>query len=620
MTMQEIMETKQQLLRVFGTRVEQGLRKTEVYDFSLFLEEPMVTFASIIGQNINIKHTVFEDKNRKYTYGVNQKSTLRDWCAVVMLNVLRSMYKVTIPQGLLRSFKSFEMLSFMFFALWDNMIINTVVTTRRASSLKCHTVRMLTVSEVQENRIEFEQCLATQCILMKNLTAKTKNKELMKVNFDSLSIPVLVMPETNDEETSIEVMTEYSMVGTGVEAEVSTYAPQGYLDLLVEYLTAFMQQVPLVCRFTHIKSDLSTRLMYTSLNPKVLGKVWENDNRVNLALSNSKPFTSRGYIQIPDLELPENDVSQTRALNLLRIVDFRIQKKDIAKIKKKSAIAYKDARFALRLLIMNMCPNGQLTDIIYKALRKADIISDGVDIYSYDNPDIQYQRVMEIFDSPDSTSASFDAKCYVALQKLSDNPEKVLEELQPIKIQSLVDVTESFAMADNQLNWLIERATEGVLRIEYRNRGGFTETKHITKSKQIVAEVYGIEWKTMGKNYTLAEQKQDISASIDVVRTVHSASIIGGIATEWGIEIDGNDIETVRSYVINKLTEQLKDIEQRLEKSKSKKRTWDGTLLMAYSLDVNKALIHIDPKSFNLFRSFSIANIEKVELVQLGDK
>lgn len=621
MTMQEIKEIKQRLLQDFTNRTLESLKTGEIYDFSIFLTEPIEQFRDILGPHFNIKYVVQVTKNGEYAYRTKSNWTLLDWTAVLMLNILKLVYKINIPQKLLESVTSFELLAFMFFALWDNMIINRVVTTRTKSSLRAHNVRMLTVAEVRENRAKFEEALASHQILLFDLNPKAKNNGLFKLDFVSLKLPVLVSPETDDEEMSVEVLTELDTLSSGVEAEIRMYAPQAYLDILVQGLLAFMKQVKAVCRYTHVKSDLSMRVHHSTLNTSVLTKIWEDTDRINLALENVSTPTDKGYIQIPDLELPQNDTSQTRALNLLRIVDFRIQKNGLAKYKKRSKVAYKDARLALQLYIMDMCPDEKLKPNIYNALRNADVITDYTDILSFDTPEEQYKRVMEVLSDKINNTAGFDAKCYDALKKLCDNPEKVLLELQPIDFRSTSaeDVTMQFASVSNQLEWLNDLARKNIVRLQYINSGRFSDTHVITKNTQIVSEIYGLGWKTTGRNYSLFEKKTDLEASIQMSKTVNSINLLQGIASEWGIAIaDSSNISDVKEYLTHKLTELLEDVNHRMETKGVKAQKRNEGKFVAYSLEVNKALMRLDPKNFNLFRSFSLANIEKVEVLTLN--
>lgn len=107
-----------------------------------------------------------------------------------------------------------------------------------------------------------------------------------------------------------------------------------------------------------------------------------------------------------------------------------------------------------------MCPDEKLKPNIYNALRNADVITDYTDILSFDTPEEQYKRVMEVLSDKINNTAGFDAKCYDALKKLCDNPEKVLLELQPIDFRSTSaeDVTMQFASVSNQLEWLNDLA------------------------------------------------------------------------------------------------------------------------------------------------------------------
>lgn len=678
MTVQEIREIQQSLLLDFRKRVSDSLKRGEIYDFSMFLAEPIIEFKGILGNNMAVKYTLHGSKKGVVEYHTKSDWTLIDWAAVLMLNILKLVYKINIPSKLLESALGFELLSFMFFSLWDNMIINRVVTTKTNSTLKCSNVKMLTVSEVAANRGKFEEALSSYSIFMRDLSPHSRNKGLVKIDLTTLKLPVIVTPGTSQEDMDVEVLTEFSNTSSGVEAEVNMYSPQAYLDALVQCLHAFMQQVSAVCKFTHVKSDLSIRIMYSSMNVGVLTKFWESEQRLNTAIGNSASMTEKGYLQIPDLELPENDTSQTRALNLLRILDFKVKTKGLTKIKNRSNIAYKDARLALQLLIMNMCPDQKLKSTIYTALRNADIISDGIDIYSFDTPEVQYQRVMELFNDKHNNTAAFDSRAYDALKHLCDNPEKVLLELQPIDFSKseFTDVTNEFASVANQLEWLVSIARDNVVRLNYMNSGGFTEAKTVTKSTKIVSLIYGIGWKTIGRNYSLREKKNDLEASIAFVRTSYNASMLVEIAKQWGItcvdikelsQIEGktkeeliklgysvnlqsqdeagaytiengsmslvgvlqpdktfslggdrefdSGVDIFRRYLLTKLQELLDDVGTRFEKGRKASKANEGKFT-AYSLEVNKALMKIDPKNFNLFRSFSLANIEKVEVLK----
>ena len=102
-------------------------------------------------------------------------------------------------------------------------------------------------------------------------------------------------------------------------------------------------------------------------------------------------------------------------------------------------------------------------------------------------------------------------------------------------------------------------------------------------------------------------------------KKVNSLNLLQGIASEWGISIaDSSNISDVKEYLTHKLTELLEDVNHRMETRGAKAQKRNEGKFVAYSLEVNKALMRLDPKNFNLFRSFSLANIEKVEVLTLN--
>ena len=137
-----------------------------------------------------------------------------------------------------------------------------------------------------------------------------------------------------------------------------------------------------------------------------------------------------------------------------------------------------------------------------------------------------------------------------------------------------------------------------------------------------IKELSQIEGKTKEEliklGYSVNLQSQDEAGAYTIENG--SMSLVGVLQPDKTFSLGGDHefdsgVDIFRRYLLTKLQELLDDVGTRFEKGRKASKANEGKFT-AYSLEVNKALMKINPKNFNLFRSFSLANIEKVEVIK----
>ena len=375
---------------------------------------------------------------------------------------------------------------------------------------------------------------------------------------------------------------------------------------------------------TYVKRDGSLRVIRTSLNRDILLKMYDGDkdrvDRVLFAFEQEKHLWHRGYIKVPDVDLPVSDASGMRSINITKVLDFQLTSPSRAKV---GEVATKNCTHAIYVLI-NKLLNEELdmetrVTLAKHSFKEFNEQLKGIEQYTKAKthfiqlPDMVANILNTTLSEDGLSQTDMDKKAYAILVKaFGEEQTDTFFEHRVLDLNNdLVDVNKEFNEAQDKTEYVNGLSKDKCVVIDYVKVDGSYSRAAFTKSPDIVDKVYGLGWRNIDSNNLLSTQIKTVEGYIDMVKNNFSA-MFEHIAKDVGVNISHcktlSDVKLNLERALNlKLTE-LKDryVASRsgVKKRKAYKNIGGFTLTLAPEV--------LSKHGVSLWRSYKVDGIKSI--------
>lgn len=382
-------------------------------------------------------------------------------------------------------------------------------------------------------------------------------------------------------------------------------------------------------KLKYFKRDGSLRIARVTVNRDILMKMFDdNVERVDWVLNSfemEKGLIHRGYIKLPEIDLPADDSSGVRAVNLLQILEFSLDAPSKARV---DSIVQKNCAGARYVLINELSDEGLDQDkkllLSQATLRFFEKGFDDLAEYAKAKlhlnklPEIVMNRLKNVVGESLYSPTEFDKRAYNVLEKVygTEQADKMFETRKINLHTGLTDVTSEYMKAESKYAFATELARAKCVVIDYVKKDGTFERTAFTLNKDVVDKVYGLSWRSVSQNATLSAQIKVIEGYIDIVESNFSG-MYNSIANELGISI-GNckTMVEIKESLTKALRYKLNELKVRHESSRS------AVQKRKESMDIGGYCLTVDPylvsqKTGTLWRSYKVDGVKSIFTVDV---
>lgn len=335
-------------------------------------------------------------------------------------------------------------------------------------------------------------------------------------------------------------------------------------------------------KFTYLKRDGSIRVARMTVKKDILMKMFDNDeercDRVLHGFEMEKKYVHRGYIKLPEIDLPADDTSGLRAVNLIKVLDFTLTPPSKIKLDTTVTKSCSGARFVL----MNELINEDLDNAKRIELAQASLVIFDVgfeDLVKFAKaklhlnqlPEIVSNRLQKIDLDGSISITELDKLSYKVLAKAHGEQEadKMFETRMIDLNNGLIDITKEYNKAENKYEFVKELSKSKCLVIDYLKSDGTFERTAFTLSKDVVDKVYGLSWRSSSQNTMLGSQIKVVEGYLGIVAANYSA-MFNTIATEIGVNVSNcKTMSEVKLALERALNYKLSELKERYESSRT---------------------------------------------------
>ena len=378
--------------------------------------------------------------------------------------------------------------------------------------------------------------------------------------------------------------------------------------------------------FVYLKRDCSVRVARMTVNKDILMGLFNDKDRVDRVAESyikEKRIYHRGYIKLPEIDLPADDQG-VRAVNITKILEFSVlNPRELSQNSKASVVTKRisGARYVLVNLLLDEEENAldtqlKLVEVLGKEYPEQVGVMQGF-INSVNDkriiPTIIGKKLNEYFGSTEESAIILDTKAYRVIATVLT--ESVADDLMSGRgvnmTTDLVDYTKEFKQIEDKLEFVNALARENCVVIDYRKVDGTFERTAFTKNSSIVDKVYGLTWRSVQANTLLSKNISILENYLELLKT-EDMSIYGHIAKEAGISIrQCKTLVEAKMNLQRALNHMLQELKDRFEVSRpAVKKRKDSGNISGFTLTITPEVM--ESGKATLFRSYKPLGIQAI--------